>query len=214
MAGQSLIDDYLDRLGARLDGPRAAKAELLTEARNGLEDAASCYRDAGFPDTTAQARAVAEFGPLALIADEYQEELAVAQGARTMRALLAAMLVVHVLFMGRWPTSPSWVPVLATAVNYAWVVVAVLGVLALVAGPRLRRCQRSGRSFGRLAGSFSTGALAACVVLQGTLITATAYVNLGLLLSPAILATLGIGLVVMVRLVGMTRRCFTVSAAA
>ncbi|MFB9907330.1 permease prefix domain 1-containing protein [Allokutzneria oryzae] len=224
MAGQSLIDDYISRLGARLDGPRSTKDDLLAEARHGLEDAALGYRDAGFPDSTAQARAVADFGPLPLIADEYQEELAVAQGSHTVRSLLVAMPLIHVLWEGGrllflergpvQPAAPSWFPALASAVDHAWVVVAVLGAIALVAGPRLRRCRQSGRSFGRLAGSFSTGALTACVVLQGTLIAATAYVNLGLLLSPAILATLGIGLVVMARLVGMTRRCFTVSAAA
>ena len=42
MACASVIDDYVADLDARLRGDRRAKADLLTEARDSLQDAAEC----------------------------------------------------------------------------------------------------------------------------------------------------------------------------
>jgi hypothetical protein len=96
------IDPYLAGLAAALRGPRRVKADLLTEARDSLWDAAAAYQKMGLDGTAAQRRAVADFGGLAEIVPAYQAELAVAQGRRT--ALLIAMGLVGV-YAG---TSLAW----------------------------------------------------------------------------------------------------------
>jgi hypothetical protein len=85
------VEAYVARLGQALVGPRRTKAELLREVRDGLTDATEAYQRGGLSELEAQAKAVADFGPVAELAPEYQHELAAAQGRRT--ALLTGLIL-------------------------------------------------------------------------------------------------------------------------
>jgi hypothetical protein len=69
------IDGYLRALDRRLAGPARLKADLLTEARDGLVDAAAAYQENGLAPAEAAGRAVREFGRLPEVAPAYQAEL-------------------------------------------------------------------------------------------------------------------------------------------
>ncbi|MFJ8914955.1 permease prefix domain 1-containing protein [Amycolatopsis sp. NPDC102389] len=110
------IDGYLGDLDARLHGPSSAKTDLLTEARDGLTDAAEAYRAGGFDEAEAERRAVADFGPADLIARDYQAELGL---RRDIRVLWELIVGVPLLILGwdfargfgdwsRLGAPPSW----------------------------------------------------------------------------------------------------------
>ncbi|MFI2005900.1 permease prefix domain 1-containing protein [Streptomyces jumonjinensis] len=88
-----MIDQYVTELNQALRGPRAAKASLLTEARDGLADAADAYEECGLDRESAERSAIADFGPVPAIAGEYQSELGIAQGRRTAVLICAVMLI-------------------------------------------------------------------------------------------------------------------------
>ncbi|GAA3457171.1 permease prefix domain 1-containing protein [Dactylosporangium matsuzakiense] len=100
------IDAYVDDLNAALRGPRRPRAEMITEARHSLEDAALAFADDGLPDLAAERRAVAEFGTLDEVVPAYQEELAVQQGRRTVTWIALALPLVNVLAPLMWWDSP------------------------------------------------------------------------------------------------------------
>ncbi|MCK8678385.1 permease prefix domain 1-containing protein [Streptomyces lichenis] len=85
------IDRHMAELGRSLRGPRRLRADLLAEARDGLEDAAAAYREAGLDREDAERRAVADFGPVRLIAPGYQSELGLAEGRRTALLICAVL---------------------------------------------------------------------------------------------------------------------------
>ena len=105
----SVIDMYIAELGAALRGPRRAKADLLTEARDSLTDATEAFMDGGADQTTAQRQAVRDFGAVHEIAPGYQAELGLIQGRRT------ALLILFVFaaqpfawgYAFQWVTSPE-----------------------------------------------------------------------------------------------------------
>lgn len=170
------IADYLAALDARLSGPAKAKADLLAEARDGLDDAAEAHAAAGHPDPRGQA--VAEFGDPARIARAYQAELGVAEGARTLRSVLLAIPVIHglwqvneLVWIGSWrdygPRPPDWFGIVAQVQALAGWAVAGLLVVALVAVRVLSRRAVDTRRLGRAAALLSvTGS----VVLLATLL--------------------------------------------
>jgi hypothetical protein len=86
----AVIEAYVEELSGALRGPRRHKADLLTEARDSLVDAAEAYQDRGLDREPAERRAVTEFGAVPEIAPAYQAELAIGQGRRT--ALLVAAI--------------------------------------------------------------------------------------------------------------------------
>ena len=100
------IDGYVAGLNERLRGPRRVRADLVAEARDSLVDAAEAHQAAGASAVEAQRRAVAEFGSYAQVVPDYQAELAVAQGRRTVLliALSLPMLVLVAPLM--WWRSP------------------------------------------------------------------------------------------------------------
>ncbi|SFL72549.1 MULTISPECIES: permease prefix domain 1-containing protein [Streptomyces] len=87
-----MIDRYVTELSRTLRGPRTAKADLLAEARDGLIDAADAYEDSGLNRESAERQAVADFGPVHVVAPDYQAELGLAQGRRTAILICAVML--------------------------------------------------------------------------------------------------------------------------
>jgi len=86
-----VIDAYVAALDGVLRGPRRAKADLVTEVRDSLTDAAAAHERGGLGREAAERRAVEEFGALGEIALGYQVELGLTQGRRT------ALLVLFVL---------------------------------------------------------------------------------------------------------------------
>lgn len=111
------IDDYLRTLGAALHGPSRLKAELLAEARGGLEDAADAYTLSGLDPRAAQRRAVdprAIVRPLAVVA------LAASAVIWSVGTFAAVTAVVES------PRALTWPPMIA-----AWVLLnTVFGLLA------------------------------------------------------------------------------------
>jgi hypothetical protein len=100
------IDAYVDGLAAALRGPRRTRAEMITEARHSLQDAACAFADAGLSAAEAEDRAVAEFGTLREVAPAYQAELAAQQGRRTATWIALALPLINVLAPLMWWDSP------------------------------------------------------------------------------------------------------------
>lgn len=93
-----MIDAYITELDQALRGPRAAKADLLAEARDGLVDAVEAYQERGLTLREAEQRAVEEFGPVRTVAADYQGELGLAQGRRTAVLICTVMLAQPVMW--------------------------------------------------------------------------------------------------------------------
>lgn len=85
----SLIEAYVTELGDALRGPRGLKTDMLAEARDGLLDASEAYERGGLDADDAQRRAIADFGPVSVVAPDYQTELGLSQGRKT--ALLISL---------------------------------------------------------------------------------------------------------------------------
>ena len=100
------IEGYVAGLSQRLRGPRRIRADLVAEARDSLVDAAEAYQASGASPAEAQRRAVTEFGSYAEIVPDYQAELAVAQGRRTVLLIALALPVLVLLAPLMWWRSP------------------------------------------------------------------------------------------------------------
>ncbi|RSM54338.1 hypothetical protein DMH03_36545 [Amycolatopsis sp. WAC 01376] len=100
----SAIDGYIGDLGRRLNGPARAKADLLTEAKDGLIDAAEAYREGGAEEAEAERRAVADFGPATVIARDYQAELALRGDIGTLWKVIVGVP----LFQVGWELARVW----------------------------------------------------------------------------------------------------------
>ncbi|ONI77176.1 hypothetical protein ALI144C_34415 [Actinosynnema sp. ALI-1.44] len=179
MAGASLIDDYVADLDSRLAGHRRTKLDLLTEVRDSLEDAAECYRAGGVSDEDAQRKAVADFGRVGEIVQDYQSELAVAYGSRTLRAILFVLPALHLawegsrmIFLGPWEAvpggpMPSWfLPFAQINDSMAWAVV-IATTLALLFGRFMSRRAADSRLIARCVATVAL--VTATVALLGNL---------------------------------------------
>jgi hypothetical protein len=82
--GHAAISEYLNDLSARLSGPRRRRAQILTELRDGLDQATDEHVRAGLPPERAAAAAVAQFGSPHEVADAFASELATAYSRRTL----------------------------------------------------------------------------------------------------------------------------------
>ncbi|MEV8517296.1 permease prefix domain 1-containing protein [Dactylosporangium sp. NPDC051484] len=168
MVNAGPIDAYIAALHGALRGPRAAKADLVAEARDGLIDAAARYEDAGLDRTAAERAAVEEFGPAADLAPEFQRELALAQGRRTailVGAAIAAQSVVSELTWRHAATGWAWQPgrayaILANTIDYAAYAVVAGALLAVVACGIGTRYVAVGRGFVRATGIAAIGVVA------------------------------------------------------
>ncbi len=166
------IQRYLDDLEHALIGPRRLKADMLTEARHGLDDAAEAYQEAGVAVAEAGRSAVRDFGPIDVVAPEFQAELAIAQGRRTALLLLVALGVQPIgwRFVER-PGQGTGYALVREAVGWlgaAGLIGAVLAVLACSVGARVG----GGRpGVAAAIGGFS-GAMCCLLVGCGVLLTA------------------------------------------
>lgn len=85
-------------------GPGRARAELLREVRDGLEDAVDAYREAGLDPVEARRRAVQDFGDAREVAAALQEELAAGYGRGAAARMAVAFPALVVLWDLVWAT--------------------------------------------------------------------------------------------------------------
>ncbi|ATY09669.1 hypothetical protein CU254_03705 [Amycolatopsis sp. AA4] len=146
----SPIEAYLAELDRTLIGRRGTKADLLAEARDGLHDAAEAYREGGWSETEAQRRAVADFGQVREIVGDYQAELSMHNGVRTLwllvlgvPAMQTSWELARIFTYGPWSRlttpNPGWYPYVTQFTHAAIYAVPVLGLLALLATRLLSR---------------------------------------------------------------------------
>jgi hypothetical protein len=218
--GTDVIDRYMTDLGSRLQGSKKHVRDLLTETRDSLEDATEAHLDRGLTEEEARQRAVEEFGPVKEIANEYQAELAVAYGTRTLIWLAIVLPLMHMaweysrmLLIGPWqdhgtPT-PSWYLVIAKANDMTSGAASGVALVALVLGRILAR-KYDTKLLAKLAASVAV--LAVGVVLLGNvaIIAATAHVDVSRLMQslPMSIASL-ITWTVIIRLGLLARRCLS-----
>ncbi|MEU5691521.1 permease prefix domain 1-containing protein [Actinosynnema sp. NPDC020468] len=221
MAGAGVIDAYVTALDRRLQGPDAVKDDLLAEARDSLDDATEVYRDAGLTEEQAQRRAVADFGPVGRIARDYQGVLALAQGVRTLRALLLVVPFTHamwetsrLIWIGGWPafgptgTPPVWYLAIARANDWTGWIVAAVALVALFGGRLLARRGARTDTLARLAGSVAVGMVGTVVFANLSIVVATLHVKPGnLVLSPMVTGATVASMVILARLLVLARRC-------
>lgn len=159
------IDTYVAALHGALRGPRVAKSDLVTEARDGLIDAAERHEQDGLDRATAERAAVEEFGPVADLAPQYQLELALTQCRRTAVLVAVAVAAQSLYSEITWHNDASgstWQPdrfysILASTVDYAsYAVVAGALVAALACGIGSRYFE-VGRRFARAIGIGAIG---------------------------------------------------------
>jgi hypothetical protein len=87
------VETYVRDLDRALHGPRRAKRDLLREVHDHLVDATDALVEEGASPSDAQARAVGEFGPVDVVAPEYQTVLASGHVRRTSLLLLLVTLL-------------------------------------------------------------------------------------------------------------------------
>ncbi len=213
----SVIEAYLGDLRARLDGPASAKRDLLREARDGLTDSADAYRDGGWSDHDAQRRAVEEFGPVTVVAREYQAELGMHDGTRTLWKLILGVPLMQIAWdyarkwtFGDWsqlPTpTPDWYRYIAQFTHGSVFIVPVLGVVALL-GMRWLSRRMDGVRLVRTAGVLIGEAVGLNLLSVALLVIGTGIVDASrLFLSVPCGLLMVVWVVVSVRLALLARR--------
>jgi len=169
-----VIDGYLAELRGCLRGPRRVRADLLTEVRDSLVDAAEAHRRRGLGPQEAERAAVREFGEVRIVAPEFQAELALAQARRTALLVLVVVAVEAIVSGLIWKLAAwrlaargsDWQPnptysLVAHAVDAAGYATALAGAaLALLASGVGARWLPLGARFTRATGVFALGAYA------------------------------------------------------
>jgi hypothetical protein len=157
MAGHQLIDDYLAELARRLP------ADDVDELADGLEEAFQQYRQRGLPVTSAAAAATAEFGDPELITRAFVRQ---APGRRAALGLLASGPVFAALWGASLISAQAWtwrVPLGATAVFGATLLVVAATLVVVALSPTYRRTRLAGPACGLLV--LLDGAMLATVAL-------------------------------------------------
>ena len=80
---------YLSDLAAELLGPRRRRGAILTELRDGLEQATQDRITTGLPPERAAAAAICQFGSPHAVADAFAGELTTAYARRTITWFIA-----------------------------------------------------------------------------------------------------------------------------
>lgn len=218
--GTDVIERYVTDLGSRLQGSKKQVRELLTETRDSLTDATEAHLDRGFTEEEAQKRAVDEFGPVKEIANEYQAELAVAYGTRTLIALAVILPLMHMaweygrmLLIGPWQdfgtVPPAWYLFIAKANDLTSGVASGVALVALILGRILAR-KYDTRLLAKLAATIAVLAVGAVLLGNVAIIVATAHLDVARLMQslPMSIASL-ITWVVIIRLGLLARRCLS-----
>ncbi|GIF70507.1 permease prefix domain 1-containing protein [Asanoa siamensis] len=145
----SLVDEHIQRLDRALSGPVRLKRRMLTEARDGLDDAVRDLCDAGQPPAAAQRQAVTEFGAVDEVAPAFQAELAASAarvlGLRVLAVFAVTAICSDLMWQGApWtgPQPPLGYLVLSASVDWLGKVAiasALLGSLTLWVATRRGR---------------------------------------------------------------------------
>ncbi|WP_033293301.1 permease prefix domain 1-containing protein [Amycolatopsis jejuensis] len=181
------IDGYLAELDRQLVGSRSAKADLLAEARDGLHDAAEAYREGGWSAEDAQRRAVADFGHVGEVAGDYQAELSMHSGVRTLwkvvlgvPAMQTSWELARILTFGSWAKlttpNPGWYPYVTQFSHGAIYAVPFVGLVALVCARWLSR-RVDGAVIARICGVLIAVAVGLNLVSVGLIVGATGVVD-------------------------------------
>jgi hypothetical protein len=136
------IEDYAATLATALHGPARAKARMVQEMRDGLEDAVAAYTSEGMPYERAVRRAVREFGTADELAPNCQRELSIAQARHTARAVLLTAPFLFACWNLFWAIDQNrgWQPLPAAQfLAGITVVTALLAAAALAATGPLSR---------------------------------------------------------------------------
>lgn len=173
----SLIQAYVTELDDALRGPRGLKSDMLAEAHDGLLDASEAYERGGLDADGAQRRAIADFGPVDAIAPDYQTELGLSQGRRTILLMVLCLAAQPLVWRVALPLAGHPDDSGGTAYDVVNYLVEGLGsisilsgmVLALALGRGTRFLRAPGRLI-RVAGVFALAVSAVFVVL-GTLMS-------------------------------------------
>jgi len=218
--GTDVIERYVTELGSRLQGSKKQVRELLTETRDSLADATEAHVDRGLTEKEAQKRAVEEFGPVREIANEYQAELAVAYGTRTLIWLAVVLPLMHMaweygrlLLIGPWQDfgtpPPSWYLFIAKANDMTSGVASGVALVALILGRIVAR-KYDTRLLAKLAASIVLLAVGVVLLGNAAIIAATMHFDPDRLvqISPLSLVSL-LTWIVIIRLGLLARRCLS-----
>ncbi|MEV6713240.1 permease prefix domain 1-containing protein [Lentzea sp. NPDC051208] len=215
-----VVDRYMTELGSRLRGSNKQVRELLTETRDSLADATEAHLDRGLTEREAQERAVEEFGPVREIANEYQAELAVAYGTRTLIWLAIVLPLMHMaweygrmLLIGPWrdfgTMPPDWYLFIAKANDLTSGIASGVALVALVLGRVLAR-KYDTKLLAKLGATIALVSVGAVLLGNLSIILATAHFDASRLAEslPMTIASL-ITWTVIVRLGLLARRCLS-----
>ncbi|USX49202.1 permease prefix domain 1-containing protein [Lentzea sp. HUAS12] len=218
--GTAVIDRYVTDLGARLQGSKKQVRDLLTETRDSLADATEAHVGRGLTEQEAQERAVEEFGPVREIANEYQAELAVAYGTRTLVWLAIVLPLMHMaweygrmLLIGPWQDfatmPPAWYLFIAKANDLISGIASGVALVTLVLGRVLARKYDSKR-LAKIGAGVALTAVGAVFLGNVSIILATAHLDVARLAQslPMTIASV-ITWIVIVRLGLLARRCLS-----
>ncbi|MFJ8963509.1 permease prefix domain 1-containing protein [Lentzea sp. NPDC102401] len=218
--GTDVIERYVTDLGSRLQGSKKQVSELLTETRDSLADATEAHLDRGLTEREAQKRAVEEFGPVREIANEYQAELAVAYGTRTLIWLAIVLPLMHMaweygrmLLVGPWQDfgamPPAWYLFVAKANDLTSGIASGAALVALILGRVLAR-RYDAKLLARIGATIAIAAVGAVLLGNVSIIVATAHLDVSRLVQslPMSIASL-ITWIVIVRLGLLARRCLS-----
>lgn len=138
------IPAYLAELRAHL--PSTRRSRLLREVEAHLRDATAAHVRAGLDREAAEARAVAQFGPAAVVAARMRRETA---PVAVRRAAAVALVALASLFLplyavpenllppAPWQERPSYLGVLLTLALVFWLGALVVAAVAVCVRPRL-----------------------------------------------------------------------------
>ncbi|MET7297458.1 hypothetical protein [Embleya sp. NPDC005575] len=142
----AVIEEYLDALVAALIGPRGRRRAILDEALDGLLECADAHAADCADPTEAARRAVAEWGPAAVVAGAYNEAVhrrGVRRLGATALGALPALAAVWCLAMlagpaGPWERRPPAVNVGLVLLGFGCVFATAAALSGLRAGSGVR----------------------------------------------------------------------------
>ncbi|MFF8384986.1 permease prefix domain 1-containing protein [Streptomyces kanasensis] len=140
------LDAYVAALSDVLRGPARAKARLVAEIRDGLDDTVAAHTRAGLPYERAAELAVRDFGSPDHLAPTFQHELTIAQARHTARAAALTVPFAVVCWLLVWTAShdsawqlPRTTSLLTVHLVGVAAIASVLAAATLTATGRLAR---------------------------------------------------------------------------
>jgi hypothetical protein len=103
---EDALASYLSEVAAQLYGPRRRREAILTELRDGLDQATEDNTAAGLPPDQAVAAAITQFGTPRAVAEAFGGELATAYARRTIAWFIATGPLVGIWWLLLLQPSP------------------------------------------------------------------------------------------------------------